>query len=268
MSRGRPRGKPAPSSAVAAPAPFGALTRKLGALAKLSGEEIDCLESLHRQRRLIEAGSEILGQGDRHRATMIVLEGWALRYKVLDDGRRQIVNFFLPGDIIGAFASVIDCSEHAVAAITDLSVAAFEPQSIFGLFAEFPRVGALYSWSAGRDEAIVAEQVVRIGRRSAFERTGHLLLELLRRLQLVGLAGEHSFAMPLTQELLADTLGLTPVHMSRTLRRLRATQLIDIAGRCVVIPDVRRLQEVTHFSPAYLEPGGLPAKTQAELRSV
>ena len=242
------------------------LVRKFSHLVELSNQEIAWLEGLHGDRRLIPAGMEILAEGDRFTETLVVNGGWAIRYQALPDGRRQIVNFFLAGDIIGPFASVIEASEHAVAAITDLEVSVFRPQRILKLFAEAPRLGALYGWSAGRDEAIVAEQVVRLGRRSAFERTGHLLLEILRRLQMVGLAGERTFRMPLTQEILADTLGLSAVHMSRTLRRLRAARLVELADRRVTIPDVPRLQRITDFSTLYLEQHRLPPKTEQELR--
>ncbi|MCB2101321.1 MAG: Crp/Fnr family transcriptional regulator [Rhodobacterales bacterium] len=241
------------------------LVRKLSAVADLSNDEVARLEDLHRHPRTLPPGSELVAEGDRHEASMIVVEGWAYRYKVLSNGRQQVINFLLPGDIVGPFASVIDVADHSVAAITSLRIATFEPASILELFATCPRIGVLYGWAVGRDEAILSEQVVRVGRRSAFERTAHLLLELLRRLQHVNAAGVQSFELPLTQDLLADALGLSTVHVNRTLRRLRDEGLLVLSRGWVRIPDIERLQQAAEFTPDYLEQDSLPEETQAEL---
>jgi CRP-like cAMP-binding protein len=133
------------------------------------------------------------------------------------------------------------------------------------MFADCPRLAAAIAWSAGRDEAILSEQIVRVGRRSAYERTGHLIVELLHRLRLVGEAEQESFELPLTQEILADTLGLSIVHVNRTLRRLRENGLLCIKGERVVIGDLEQLTSVTEFSPQYLTANPLPRKTEALL---
>jgi CRP-like cAMP-binding protein len=189
-----------------------------------------------------------------------------MRYKTLPDGRRQILNFILPGDFIALYGSLIECADHSVETLTRVSVAAFAPQRVVDLFGRCPRLGAAIAWTAGREEAILAEQIVRIGRRSAYERTAHLFLELLRRLQFVGLAGERSFEMPLSQDVLADSLGLSMVHVNRTLRRLRQAGLVRLVDRSLVIDDVEKLEEVANFSPDYIEGRELPPATRAELR--
>lgn len=242
-----------------------ALVQKLGTLVDLSNDEIAHLEGLHQFSKNLPAGSELISEGDRYDVSMIIEDGWAFRYKMLSDGRRQVINFLLPGDILGPFASVIDTADHAAAAITRLRVSTFAPESVLELFAACPRVGVLYGWAVGRDEAILSEQVVRVGRRSAYERTGHLMLELLRRLQQVNAAGNQSFELPLTQELLADALGLSIVHINRTLRRLRSEDLIRLSEGRVVIPDLERLQRAAEFTPDYLEQDGLPRETLSEL---
>ncbi|MGE5146789.1 MAG: Crp/Fnr family transcriptional regulator [Candidatus Eiseniibacteriota bacterium] len=244
----------------------GPVVRKLGTLIDLSNEEIACLESLQTDGRTFERHATLHGEGDRLELTHVVRDGWAMRLKTLSDGRRQILNFILPGDFIGLYGSVSDTADHAVETLTRLHTFRFAPQRILEVFRNCPRLGAAIAWTAGQEEAILAEHVVRIGRRSAYERTAHLFLELLKRLQLVGLAGKHSFEMPLSQDVLADALGLSMVHVNRTLRRLRQGGLVRLVDKRLVIDDVAQLERIAEFSADYIDGGALPAATQAELR--
>lgn len=243
----------------------GALGRKLSAVIRLSNAEIHCLEAMQKKVRALPAGTEFVHDGEPYGHSYIVRQGWAIRFKTLSDGRRQILNFVLPGDFIGVFSPLFEVADHAVAALTDLELHPVDPTFLVELFADCPRLGAAVAWSAGRDEAILSEQVVRIGRRSAYERTGHLIVELLHRLRLVGEAGQRSFELPLTQEVLADTLGLSIVHVNRTLRRLRENGLLEICGDRVVIGDLDALMDVAEFSPHYLAAEPLPRKTSAAI---
>jgi CRP-like cAMP-binding protein len=244
----------------------GPVVRKLGKLIDLSNEEIACLESLQTDGRTFDRHETLYNEGDRLDVTHIVRDGWAMRFKMLSDGRRQILNFILPGDFIGLYGSLIDTADHSVETLTRLQTSGFVPQRILDVFGSCPRLGAAIAWTAGQDEAILAEQIVRIGRRSAYERTAHLFLELLKRLQRVGLAGQHSFEMPLSQDVLADSLGLSMVHINRTLRRLRQGGLVRVVDKRLIIDDVPKLERVADFSPEYIDGGALPAATQAELR--
>jgi CRP-like cAMP-binding protein len=244
----------------------GPVVRKLGTLIDLSNEEIACLESLQTDDRTFERHATLYSQGDRLELTHVVRDGWAMRYKMLSDGRRQILNFILPGDLIGLYGSLIETADHSVETLTRLQSFAFAPQRILDVFASCPRLGAAIAWTAGQEEAILAEQVVRIGRRSAYERTAHLFLELLKRLQLVGLAGQHSFEMPLSQDVLADALGLSMVHVNRTLRRLRNAGLVRVVDRRLIIDDVAQLERIADFTSDYIDAGALPPATLAELR--
>lgn len=246
----------------------GVLLRKLSAVIRLSNAEIDCIEAMQRRVKCIAAGTEFVHDGEAYEQTYIVKDGWAIRFKTLSDGRRQILNFVLPGDFVGLFSALFDVADHSVAALTDLVVHPMEPPAFVEMLGSFPHLGAAVAWSAGRDEAILSEQVVRIGRRSAYERTGHLIVELLHRLWLVGEADQRSFELPLTQEVLADTLGLSIVHVNRTLRRLRENGLLRIAGDRVIIGDLDRLVRMTEFSPHYLEAQPLPRATTTALQTV
>lgn len=243
----------------------GPLARKLSAVVSLSADEIDCIEAMQKRIKRIPAGTEFVRDGDPYDQCYVVKAGWAIRFKTLSDGRRQILNFVLPGDFVGLFSALFDVADHSVAALTELQVHPVEPTSLVTLFATCPRLGAAVAWAAGRDEAILSEQVLRIGRRSAYERTGHIIVELLHRLRLVGEAEQCSFELPLTQEILADTLGLSVVHVNRTLRRLRENGLLHISGDRVVISDLERLVGAAEFTPQYLAANPLPRDTEAAL---
>ncbi|MGF1594841.1 MAG: Crp/Fnr family transcriptional regulator [Kiloniellaceae bacterium] len=246
----------------------GALGRKLSAVIQLNNAEIDCIEAMRNKTKRIAAGAELVRDGEAFDQTYVVKDGWAIRFKMLSDGRRQILNFALPGDFIGLFSALFDVADHSVTALTELEVHPVDPKSLIEIFGNCPRLGAALAWAAGRDEAILSEQVVRIGRRSAYERTGHIIVELLHRLRLVGEAGQNSFEMPLTQEILADTLGLSAVHVNRTLRRLRENGLLRICGDRVVIGDLARLSDIAEFSPHYVAAEPLPRTTEAALTNI
>lgn len=229
------------------------LIKKFRYVQPLSTEEDAVLVSMHERSQVIPKGQVMLSPGDVHRMCFIVTKGWAFRYSKLDNGNRQVINYYLPGDIISPFALFLPKANYSVSSITDLQVAVFEPDSLTGLFTAHPRLGLLYGWMLGREDVLIAEQVVRIGRRSAYKRTAHLLLEFYHRLKMVGLDSNGTFDTPLTQNLLADTLGLSMVHMNRTLRQLQRDGLI--AGRLsrITLLDIDALMRITDYQPRYLE---------------
>jgi len=237
------------------------LIRKVSRLIDLDAGEISHLASLMADTLVHPAQTEIITAGEDFRHTTIIQEGWAAHFKLLPDGRQQILNFSLPGDIIGLYAMVWNKAEHSVKTITDCTISRVDPGVILSLFTEFPRLAAIMCWSAETQGAILREQVVRIGRRTAYERTAHLFIELLRRLEAVGLAEDNRIPFPLTQELLADALGLTAVHINRTIRKLRNNGLIEYSKGNLAILQRDRLRQVADFDPAYLEPNALPPGT-------
>ena len=245
----------------------GPLARKLGAVIELTGAELACIGKMQGRLRSVAAGNEIVHDGEASVQTYVVKEGWAIRFKTLSDGRRQVIGFALPGDFIGLFSGLFAVADHSVAALTDLEVHPIEPAGLVATFGTCPRLGAAIGWTAGRDVALLCEQVTRVGRRSAYERTGHLIVELLHRLRLVGEAEANSFTLPLTQEILADTLGLSVVHVNRTLRRLRENGLLYVNRDRVVISDLDRLVKVADFSPHYLAAQPLPPAIEAALHA-
>jgi CRP-like cAMP-binding protein len=224
-----------------------ALARKLNAFVQLSEREAACLEDLQCVSVRVRRGKEIVHEGQTGHMAHILQSGWACSSKLLPDGGRQIIAFPLPGDCVGLRSVLLRTSDHSFSALTDVVVSSVEASRMMGIFNEYPRLGTAILWAASRDEAMVVEHLVSIGRRSAIERTAHFFLELCERLRLVGLGTEKEFSCPLNQYVLADALGLSPIHVNRVLRQLRERRLLTLKGRKVTIHDVSGLETLAGY---------------------
>jgi CRP-like cAMP-binding protein len=163
-----------------------------------------------------------------------------------------VLNLGLPGDLIGLPACVFENAVNAARSLTEVVVAAVPYQTLYDLFAKFRRIAVALFWMSAREAAISEEHLVNVGRRSAYERLANLILELLVRLRDVGLANRLSYSLPLTQELIADVLGLSGPHVSRLLRLLREEGLITIDGHRLTVIDLESLTQFASFEKAYL----------------
>lgn len=235
-----------------------ALVSRLSQLVTLSAEEIAVLRELQANPRTVQRHRDIITEGRNYSSIFIILEGNAIRYRILHDGRRQIVNFVLPGDIVGALGYFMESSLYSTRALTEVVVATVPFSRLNVLHETHPRLVSKIFWWFSCESTIYAEHLVDLGRRSALERVAHFLLELLTRLQSVGLADDYSFKIPLTQELIADALGLSIPHVNRVLRRLREDHLVVVEDQRVTVKDLEALSELADFDPAYLThfPGG------------
>lgn len=223
-----------------------ALTDKLGRFIDLTAQEKDYLSAMPTEFHRVHDGIDIITAGNSYRCLFVLNQGKAIRYKVLHDGRRQILTLVLPGDLIGFPGSLFDSSLYSVASLGESIVCSLAFNELFTLFQRQSRLAVAMFWLAGHDAALFAEHLVGVGRQSAYERLAHLLLELLMRLQSAGLADERSYCMPMTQELMADAMGLSVPHVNRTLRRLREDGLIAIEGTrltCLDLPALSRLAD-------------------------
>jgi len=185
------------------------LTCKLAHLVKLSDEEKEVLFDLQSATRTIERNREIVAEGEKYESLFVVIEGVLIRYRILRDGRRQIVNIVLPGDFAGLTGCLFEGSLYSIRTLTRSVISVVPFARLNALANTHPRLASKIFWSFSCEAAIYAERLIAIGRRSALERVAHFLLELLKRLQVVGLADELSYRIPLTQELIADALGLS-----------------------------------------------------------
>jgi len=234
------------------------LIEKLGRFINLSAGERDYLSALQADFFRVHDAIDIITAGHAYRCIFVLNQGLAIRYKVLHDGRRQILSLVLPGDFIGFPGCLFDNSLYSVASLGASTACSMPFPEIFTLFEEHPRLATAMFWLVGHDAVLFAEHLVGVGRQSAYERVAHLLLELLMRLQLAGLADERSFSMPMTQELMADALGLSVPHVNRTLRRLREDGLIAMEGSRITCLDLSALSRLADFDRRNLGPCKIP----------
>ncbi len=232
------------------------LARKLGAYVALSAHELAVLASLHQRRRTFVAGRDLVHEGQMGQSAFILAAGWVCSYKVLPGGTRQIVDFQIPGDFLGLRSVLFRTADHNIEPITDVEASEVMPSDLLDAFAMTPRLATAVLWAASRDEAMVVEHLVGLGRRNALERTAHFLLEMGARLKLVGLATRTKYACPLSQTLLADALGLTAVHVNRVLRQLREDGLLTFRNGEVTFDDFEGLVALADFDRAYLDHDG------------
>lgn len=179
-------------------------------------------------------------------------DGWLARYKILHKGSRQILDFILPGQVFGLPACVFPQAPYSIITVTEASLSAIPFDMMDNVFDRDPTLAKDLFWSTVQDAAVLAEHLTGTGRRSAYERVSHLLLELFVRLNMNHRSGEMTFSVPLTQELIADALGLTSVHVNRTLRALRRDKLIAVDGRSITILDFEALSLLSDFEKSYL----------------
>lgn len=234
------------------------LEHKFHGLLDLTPGEIQHLQNLQAESHKHEAGKDIIESGEPADTTMILLDGWAYRYKTLENGKKQIVSFLLPGDFINLYAALFEEADTSVHSLTKCEFAVASPDDVLDVFRTEPRLAALLCWSAGEHDAILAEQIVRIGQRSAYERITHLIMELLIRLEHVNQSENDTFEFPLTQEIIGDTLGLSTVHVNRTMKRLREAGLIERSNGELIVKNLNDLADTAQFDRDYLERRRLP----------
>ena len=232
------------------------LARKLGTFVALTDREHTLLDRLHQRRRTFVAGVDLVHQGQSDQAAYILASGWAASYKLVEDGGRQIVDFQIPGDFLGLRSKLLRISDHSIEPVTDIEVSEVLVPDLLDSFSESPRLATAVLWAASRDEAMVVEHLVNIGRRDATKRLGHFFLEMGTRLHLVGIGTRKGFACPLSQYLLADSLGLSAVHVNRCLRQLRDLGLMTFRHGQVTFDDHAGLVDLVAFDPAYLDQSG------------
>jgi len=211
------------------------LARKLNAFLPLSPQEHRHLAALQSKAVKVKRGRDLVHEGQTGHKVFVLQSGWTCSYKVLPDGGRQIISFPVAGDCVGLRSVLLRTADHSFSTLTDAVVSEVDGTSMLQTFNEFPRLGTAILWAASRDEAMVVEHLVSIGRRSAIERTAHFFMELAERLTLIGQATATEFRCPLSQYVLADALGLSAIHVNRVLRQLRERDLLTIRGSKVTI---------------------------------
>ncbi len=220
--------------------PLRALAHDFG----LPRAETGILEDTLTRRIRIGRREDLLVQGEASNRIGVLAEGWAFAYKLLPDGRRQIIGFLLPGSMIGLSFLLFGRTDYSVATVTACAVDLVSPERVMSALRTHPRIGELLFRSLQIEAMRTAHQLVCLGRGNARERLAVLLIELMARLEALKLVRDGAFEMPLSQEILADALGLSAVHVNRTLQALRRLGVITTRGDWVRINDCARLADI------------------------
>jgi CRP-like cAMP-binding protein len=229
------------------------IIRKLQNFVRLSAADRAILERAVEQRvRTFTPHTDIAREGDKPTDVRLILSGWACRYKQLEDGRRQIVSFVLPGDICDLNVYILREMDHSIGTITSVTASDLPRDFFDEITAGYPRILTAFWWESLVNAAIQREWTMSLGQRTASERMAHLFCELFTRLRMAGLTDNNSCSFPLTQAELAEATGLSKVHVNRTLQELRANDLIVLKGKTLLVPDLDRLISAGLFNPNYL----------------
>lgn len=221
--------------------------RSLAAFRKFTAEELAFVSSFKTGELTVDAGTTILSEGNQSTHLFTVLSGWGFRHKTLEDGRRQILNFLLPGDFVGLQGSLIDVMGHSVEALTSMLLCVFQRDRLWDLYKNYPTLAFDVTWLAAREEQMLDNHLLSIGQRKAEERAAYLLLFLFERAEVRGLTKGDRVAFPFTQPHIADTLGLSLVHTNRVLNRLVRLKTIAIGKRELAILDRRKLAAIAQW---------------------
>jgi CRP-like cAMP-binding protein len=228
------------------------LVRKLESIFDLAPEERAAVEAITGTVRHVGADEEVVRDGDRPAECCLILDGFACRYKISEEGRRQILSFHLPGDIPDLQSLHLEVMDHSLGTLTPSRLLFVPHDTMRQLCRRQPRIGDAFWRDTLIDAAVFRQWLVGVGVKEAYARIAHLICELFTRLRALGLADAEGFDLPLTQAELGDALGLSTVHVNRSLQKLRADGLIATTNRRVVVKDWERLKEAGEFDPVYL----------------
>jgi CRP-like cAMP-binding protein len=216
--------------------------RRLPLFLDHSAEEVELVQSLKRGARRFGAAETLIHEGQTDAPLYTLLEGWAFRYKTLSDGRRQILSFLLAGDFVGVQQKMGDAAAHGVDTLTEALFCVFQRDALWEIHRRSPSMGFNVTWLTAHEESLVDDTLLSVGRRSAEERIAMLLILLFKRAAALQTdAGGAGVPFPLTQQHIADGLGLSLVHTNKTLRKLERRGLHRIADGRLFMRDVKAL---------------------------
>lgn len=228
-------------------------TMKMEQFTRFKPEERARLDALITRRQARHSPREdIISEGGHSDHCHVLVSGLAMRYKILEDGSRQIMAFLVPGDLCDAEIFILKTMDHTVGAVAETTTAMIHADDMKELLREVSCMSEALWWGTLTDLAVLRERIVDHGRRGALQRLAHLFYEMLVRYRVIGEAQDDSFDFPITQDELADATGLTPVHVNRMLQKLRGDGLIELRGRKLSVLDPAGLAELARFNADYL----------------
>ncbi|MFZ3485503.1 Crp/Fnr family transcriptional regulator [Sphingomonas sp. 3-13AW] len=212
---------------------------RLASIARIAPEGLQMLDEAAMRARVVAPHRDIVYEGERIQQPLLMLSGWACRTRTLMDGRRQVLSLVLPGDLLGYSAHH---QQTALASVTAITGSVVCPAPTFAAGDDCLGLVAAYAASNVLDESYLLAQITRLGRMNALERISDWMLEIHERLCLADIISGNSFQLPVTQELMADALGLTSVHVNRTLQAMRREGLLDLRGGTATLLDPSRMR--------------------------
>lgn len=231
--------------------PIDPIVRRLRNLAPLPDSELEFVRSLSDRRERHSPGEQLIGEGAALQRPRFVVSGWACRQRLMPDGRRQIFGFMLPGDPIGFRHRPSLCTVVALTALETVDASGLQDVIRRGVAPGLARAMAAAEIT---EDALLLDHAVRLGRLTAYERVAHFLLELQGRLEVAGLGDRQRFPLPLTQEILADALGLSIVHVNRTLQQLRRSGMIELRSGVAILLQPEALANLCDYRATAFAP--------------
>ena len=230
--------------------------RRLPVFRSFTAEELKFVSQFKMGELTLEAGQTLLHEGEASPHLFTLLSGWMYRHKSLPDGRRQILNYSLPGDFVGMQSAVLKEMQHTVEALTGVRLCVFPREKLWSLYSTQPGMGFDLTWLVSREEKMLDDHLLSIGRRSALERMAYFVLLLHRRARDLGMLQATGIELPLNQQHVADTLGLSIVHTNKTLRKLYDRGVISWKQRILVVLQESELAKIARFEdgPKQLRP--------------
>lgn len=222
--------------------------RKLKGFREFSPEEVAFVERFKVGELTVKAGSHIFLEEHDSAHFFTVLQGWMLRYKLLESGRRQVLNFAVRGDFVGLQGAIFDKMLHSVQALSDVRLCVFSRDRIWDLYAGHASLAFDMTWIASREEMMIADHLVAVGQKPALERIAYIFLYIFHRARRAGMLQGRKLNIPITQEHIADIMGLSVVHTNKSIRILRDRKLVDWRRNTLTLLDEEKLAELSGYS--------------------
>ena len=226
---------------------FECALRRTGAFKPINDLELAFINEMKRDHLVCPPGGEIIAAGQDQAELYTLYAGWAIRCKTLPDGRRQILNVLLPGDLIGLQGAMFEAAAYSVEAITEVQLCLLPRRKMWSLFENMPELAFDVTWLGSREESIVDENLTSTGQRTAAERIAALIIQLYKRLNVLGMVINGAMPFPLTQQHIADTLGLSLVHTNKSLAKLRKLGMFSQTNSTLLLSNPKALESLAQY---------------------
>ena len=226
---------------------FECALRRCGAFKPINDIELAFINEMKRDHLVCPPGAEIIAAGQDQAELYTLYSGWAFRFKTLPDGRRQILNIILPGDLIGLQGAMFEAAAYGVEALTEVEMCVLPRRKVWSLFENMPELSFDVTWLGSREESHVDENLTSAGQRNAAERIAALIIQLYKRLKMLGLAVDGTMPFPLTQQHIADTLGLSLVHTNKSLAKLRKLGMFTQTNSTLLLTKPKALESLAQY---------------------